>query len=66
LPPPRQSAIRIKHCSLEPEPEMPRGLEDRTQHAQLLHEMDKALRCSEHIRVPNPRYFNADNAVLPS
>src|SRR6266566_3999451 len=27
--------------------------------------MDKAPRCSEHTRVLNPRYFNADNATLP-
>jgi len=45
---------------------MPRGLEDQMQHAQLLREMDKAPRCSECTRVPNPRYFNANNAMLPS
>src|SRR5229473_1519491 len=36
------------------------------QHAQLLHEMDTAPRHSGCTRVPNPRYYNADNAVLPS
>jgi len=45
---------------------MPRGLEDQMQHAQLLREMDKAPRRSECTRVPNPRYFNANNAMLPS
>src|SRR5258707_4934751 len=34
--------------------------------AQLLHEMDTAPRHSGCTRVPNPRYYNADNAVLPS
>src|SRR5258708_17743760 len=33
---------------------------------QLLHEMDTAPRHSGCIRVPNPRYYNADNATLPS
>src|SRR5258708_38423221 len=36
------------------------------QRAQLLHEMDTAPRHSGCTRVPNPRYYNADNAVLPS
>src|SRR5258707_8466032 len=36
------------------------------QHAQLLCEMDTAPRCSGHTRVPNPRYYNANNATLPS
>lgn len=65
-PPPRQSAIRVAHCSPEPELEMPGGFEDRMQHAQLLREMDKAPRHSERVRVPNPRYFNTDNATLSS
>jgi hypothetical protein len=65
-PPPRQSAIRIAHRPPEPEPEMPGGFEDRTQRTQLLREMDNAPRRSERSRVPNPRYFNADNAALPS
>ena len=64
-PPPRQSATRIKHQSPEPEPEMPGGFEDRMQRAQLLREMDKAPRRSERVRVPNPKYYNADNAALP-
>src|SRR5216684_607549 len=39
--------------------------EDRMQCAQLLCEMDTAPRRSGRTRVPNPRYYNADNAVLP-
>ena len=35
------------------------------QRAQLLHEMDTAPRRSGRTRVPNPRYYNADNAMLP-
>ncbi len=54
------------HYSPEPEPEMPGGFEDQMQHAQLLHEMDTTPRHSGHTRVPNPRYYNADNAMLPS
>ncbi len=34
--------------------------------AQLLHEMDTAPRCSGCMRVPNPRYYNANNIALPS
>ncbi len=34
--------------------------------AQLLCEMDTASRQSGCTRVPNPRYYNADNAILPS
>jgi hypothetical protein len=45
---------------------MPGGFEDRMQPAQLLQEMDNAPRCSGCARVPNPKYFNADNAALPS
>ena len=65
-PPPRQSATRIMHHSPEPEPEMQGGFEDQVQHAQLLHEMDNAPRHSGQERLLNPRYFNADNAALPS
>src|SRR5260370_22641195 len=36
------------------------------QRAQLLHEMDTAPRHSGCTRMLNPRYYNADNAVLPS
>src|SRR5229473_1288274 len=36
------------------------------QHAQLLHEMDTAPRQSGRTRVLNPRYYNANNAALPS
>ncbi len=36
------------------------------QQAQMLHEMDNAPRCSGHARVLNPKYYNADNAALPS
>ena len=45
---------------------MPEGLEDWQQHSQLLHEMDNAPRCSERARVSNTKYYNADNATLPS
>jgi transposase InsO family protein len=65
-PPPRQSAKRIEHRLPEPEPEMPGGFEDRLQRSQLLHEMDNAPRRSGRARVPNPKYFNADNAALPT
>ncbi len=34
--------------------------------AQLLCEMDTAPRHSRHTRVPNPRYYNANNVMLPS
>ena len=69
-PPPRQSATRISHEPLSPltplpeEPEMPGGFEDRMQRAQLLREMDHAPRRSGRTHVPNPRYYNADNAAL--
>jgi transposase InsO family protein len=63
-PPPRQSATRISHEIPEPEPEMPGGFEDRLQRSQLLTEMDNAPRRSGRARVPNPRYFTADNAAL--
>ena len=66
LPTPHQNAIRIAHRSPKPELEMPGGFEDQMQCAQLLREIDKAPRHSERMRVPNPRYFNADNATLPS
>src|SRR5258708_16081960 len=36
------------------------------QRAQLLHEMDTAPRHSGCTRLPNPRYYNDDNATLPS
>src|SRR5712672_3387371 len=62
-PLPRQSATRIEHRPPEPEPEMPGGFEDRTQRAQLLREMDNAPRCSGRARVPNPKFYGADNAV---
>jgi len=65
-PPPRQSATRIEHHLPEPEPEMLGGFEDRMQRAQMLHEMDNAPRHSGHARVPNPKYYNANNAALPS
>jgi len=71
-PPPRQSATRISHEPLSPltplpaEPEMPGGFEDRIQCTQLLREMDNAPRRSGRLHVPNPRYYNADNAALPS
>ena len=65
-PPLCQSATRITHRSPEPEPEMQGGFEDRVQHAQLLREMNNAPRHSGQERLPNPRYFNADNAALPS
>jgi reverse transcriptase-like protein len=54
------------HHPPEPKPEMPGAFEDQLQHSQLLHEMDTAPRCSGHARVPNPRYYNANNAALPS
>jgi hypothetical protein len=69
-PPPRQSATRISHTPLSPltplldEPQIPGGFEDRTQCAQLLHEMDSAPRHSGRAHVPNPRYYNADNMAL--
>src|SRR5713226_2547110 len=65
-PPNRPSVVHTVHHPSEPEPEMLGGFEDRMQHAQLLHEMDTAPRQSGCTRVPNPRYYNADNAVLPS
>src|SRR5260370_28329241 len=65
-PPNRPSVVRTVHHPPEPEPEMPGGFEDRMQHAQLLHEMDTAPRQSGRTRVLNPRYYNADNATLPS
>src|SRR5258708_2181592 len=64
-PPNRPSVVRTVHHPPEPEPEMPGGFEDRMQCAQLLHEMDTAPRHSGCTRVPNPRYYNADNAMLP-
>jgi hypothetical protein len=63
--PPRQSAVRIEHRSPEPELDMPGGFEDRMQCAQLLREMDQAPRRSGRARVPNPKYYNAENAALP-
>src|SRR5258707_1280650 len=60
------SVVRTVHHPPEPEPEMLGGFEDRMQRAQLLCEMDTAPRRSGHTRVPNPRYYNADNAALPS
>ena len=64
-PPPRTSATRIKHEPLSPELAVPGGFEDRSQRSQLLREMDSAPRRSSRVPVPNPRYFNADNAALP-
>src|SRR5258708_6142306 len=65
-PPNHPSVVHTVHHPPEPEPEMPGGFEDRMQRAQLLREMDTAPRQSGHTRVPNPRYYNADNAALPS
>src|SRR5260370_11607825 len=65
-PPNRPSVVHTVHHPPEPEPEMPGGFEDRMQHAQLLCEMDTAPRQSGCTRVPNPRYYNANNATLPS
>src|SRR5713226_1564734 len=65
-PPNCPSVVRTVHHPPEPEPEMLGGFEDRMQHAQLLHEMDTAPRQSGCTRVPNPRYYNANNAMLPS
>ena len=42
---------------------MPGGFEDRTQRAQLLREMDNAPRRSGHPRVPNPKFYGANNAA---
>src|SRR5258708_20230520 len=64
-PPNRPSVVHTVHHPPEPEPEMPGGFENRMQCAQLLCEMDTAPRHSGRTRVPNPRYYNADNAVLP-
>src|SRR5260370_6845342 len=65
-PPNRPSLVHTGHQPREPEPEMAGGFEDRMQHAQLLCEMDTAPRQSGCTRVPNPRYYNANNATLPS
>ena len=64
-PPPHQSVTRIEHRSPEPEPELLGGHENRMQHSQLLREMDSAPRRTGRTRVPNPKYFNADNAAFP-
>src|SRR5229473_2020944 len=64
-PPNRPSVVCTVHHPPEPEPEMPGGFEDRMQRAQLLCEMDTAPRHSGHTRVLNPRYYNANNAMLP-
>src|SRR5258707_1425133 len=64
-PPNHPSVVHTVHHPPEPEPEMPGGFEDQMQHAQLLREMDTAPRRSGRTRVPNPRYYNADNAALP-
>jgi hypothetical protein len=42
---------------------MPGGLTSCAQRSQLLREMDNAPRRSAHAPVPNPQYFNADNAA---
>src|SRR5260370_36539755 len=64
-PPNHPSVVHTVHHPPEPEPEMPGGFEDQMQHAQLLREMDTAPRRSGRTRVPNPRYYNANNAALP-
>ena len=61
-PLPRQSATRIKHEPLSPEPMIPGGFEDRTQRSSLLREMDAVPRRTTRKPVPNPRYFSSDNA----
>src|SRR5258708_7747599 len=60
------SVVHTVHHPPKLEPEMPGGFEDRMQCAQLLREMDTAPRQSRQTRVPNPRYYNANNAALPS
>ena len=66
LPPPHQSATHIAHWPPEPEPKMPGRFEDCLQCAQMLREMDNAPRHSGCVKVPNPRYYTANNAMLPS
>ena len=62
-PPPRQSATHIEHRLPETETEMLGGFEDLWQCSQLLHEMDNAPRHSGRARVPNTKYYNADNVT---
>src|SRR5258707_13529231 len=65
LPPNCPSVVCTVHHPPEPEPDMPGRFEDRIARAQLLREMDTAPRHSGCTRVPNPRYYNANNAALP-
>ena len=62
-PRPRQSAVRIKDEPVSPIAVMPGGFKDRVQRSQLLCEMDNAPRRSTRIPVPDPWYFNLDNAA---
>ena len=57
LPPPRQSAVHTQQLPLTPELRMPGGMQ------QQLREVDVAPQRSTQTCVPNPRYFNTDNAV---
>ena len=73
-PPPLTRAARISHSPITPDQQLPGGFQDhadhidradradRAQRAQLLREMDSAPRRSSRIPVPNPRYYNANNA----
>ena len=59
-PPPCQSAVRTQQLPLTPELRMPGGMQ------QQLREVNVAPRWLTHVRVPNPRYFNANNAAQMS
>jgi hypothetical protein len=48
-----------------PEQTIPGSFADRLQRSELLQEMDNTPRCSSCVQVPNPQYYNADNAALP-
>ena len=76
-PPPRQRANRVQAFHLptptiplqlaetgSPSREMPGGFAGRAQRSQLLREMDSAPRRTTRAHVPNPRYYNADNAAV--
>jgi hypothetical protein len=64
LPPPRPSAMHIKHEPVSPGQDMPGSFTDRIQRSELLHEMDNAPRQLTCVPVPNPWYHNTDNVAI--